>query len=820
MKEQHKISSRSHSKKTFLVGVMFCMVLFMEVFVSATFDDQFNTGTSLNTSLWTTNTTGSGTHAITGGLLNTTSVTANSQMFATTKTPVTYSQKVTTRTSPQSSADNSLWFGITNQSNFNALDEKLALLKNYNGGQAVYVYYPNGTQATTGWTMTTGTYYIIEVNYTAPNAQLCLYNDNYSSLIGCSSPYEITWDSWYAGLGSRSGGGLGASTAFYDWVNASDGLGIEINSPDNNTEFLINQDFEFNVTSQTAGSNLVNISLYIDNILNETINISGTTNTTIFTKSFNSTGSRDYYFQSCNEALCINSTQRTLTISSFTTNSVTYNAQSYETATDDYVLDVNVSSGSSLSNGKIVYDGTEYSATITNTGTDRYNISAEITHAAGSSGIKTFHFEFDIDSSTQTTSDNNQTLQLINFAYCTNGTTYLNVTFKDEETLSFINASIPTSTFDYYLGDGTAYKTLTYTNTTELPSYSFCFNVTTQALFVDMRIQYEASGYPQRVYDPMVATLTNSTTNTTLYLLATSGNQYVTIQFINSAEQTLTGVEVTATRSIGGSDVVVSQGTSDASGSVTFFLNPDFTHTFTYSLSGYTTLTQSFAPTQTSYTVTLSSSSISTSQDYADGMTFLVSPTNITLTQNNQYTFGFMINSSLWSLDSFGFVFKDENGTVLSSNSSTTTTGGTLVYVYNVSTNSELTLDYFWEVNNTFINGSRTWYIISDQGTDWSLLTAINNTRNTLNSGIFGATTFTMAIIAFLTIFLIVGIMSWKFGLTSPAAISAMTFVLVALFDVGFGMFGDFKLAGAVPNIPTIFVGIITLSLFFWEVNR
>jgi len=94
---------------------------------------------------------------------------------------------------------------------------------------------------------------------------------------------------------------------------------------------------------------------------------------------------------------------------------------------------------------------------------------------------------------------------------------FLNISFKDESDSSVINASIPTSTFNYWLGDGSVNKTLTFINNTANPSYPFCSIPLDKSLNVDMVVQYKnTTSYPQRTYDPAVQVLTNTTTNKTI----------------------------------------------------------------------------------------------------------------------------------------------------------------------------------------------------------------------------------------------------------------------------------------------------------------
>ena len=67
------------------------------------------------------------------------------------------------------------------------------------------------------------------------------------------------------------------------------------------------------------------------------------------------------------------------------------------------------------------------------------------------------------------------------------------------------------------------------------------------------------------------------------------------------------------------------------SGAITMWLNPDFIHEFTFTKSPYTTLTRSFAPTQSSYTITMGGETGGDSgrNDYVKGVPWIVKGTKL-----------------------------------------------------------------------------------------------------------------------------------------------------------------------------------------------
>ena len=133
-------------------------------------------------------------------------------------------------------------------------------------------------------------------------------------------------------------------------------------------------------------------------------------------------------------------------------------------------------------------------------------------------------------------------------------------------------------------------------------------------------------------------------------------------------------------------------------------------------------------------------------------------------------------------------------------------------------------MDYYWVIDSTYTNGSRSWYVISSAGTDWSLKVFFDDIILYTGAGIFGMTDFGLAIITFLFIFLFVGIMSYKFGLVSPVGISSLIFTLVLFLDVGIGLMDEFiystPLISAIPHFPTIFIGFILMGTLFMEVYK
>jgi hypothetical protein len=490
-------------------------------------------------------------------------------------------------------------------------------------------------------------------------------------------------------------------------------------------------------------------------------------------------------------------------------NSRTLNESSFETALEGY--SINVTANSSLTGVSLLYNSTSYPMTQSGS---VWSYSRDLPSSVLGNNSVQFRFTYQEDSINSDTSYQN--VSSISWNYCTSGTPYLNITVKDEATLSNIDSTVPLADFEYYLGSGTETKTYQYINTSEnLSSHAFCFSPITRTVKVDSRIQYSATSYPQRVWNPDVISYTNSTTNQVLYLLSSADGIYVTLQVINTADQVLSGVEITVEREISGSDVVVGQGTTGLDGTVTFWLNPDFMHDFTFTKLGFETFETSFQPTQSSYTITLGGGAVVPS-NYFKGMTYSINPTNQSLTNDTTYNFGFLLSSSFWDLDEYGFNLRLVNGTIISG-STTTISGTQLTKSYNTGDLNRIYIDYYWVVDGVYTNGSKYWNVYNTDKTQWSIKTWFSDLNSYMSVGIFGLDDFGRYLIVFIIIFLTVGILSYKYGITSPISITTTIFLTIFFFEVVVNLIPPIR---GIDNLLTYLSGLILVLVIFKEMQQ
>lgn len=496
-----------------------------------------------------------------------------------------------------------------------------------------------------------------------------------------------------------------------------------------------------------------------------------------------------------------------------------YNATAYETSREGFSVNVNYNSTIwSLISANLIYNGVTYAGTKTGTGDNvvfYYNINIDSVL-----GSKSFYWAFTVTNSTTTAYEtsriNTQTVNSIAFGLCnsTLNVPYLNYTFKDEETNGYTNATI-TSSFIYYLGDGTTTKTYSFQNTVENLSYAFCLTPTDREIYATPSIQYGNSISITRTYNAQSPlTFTNATTNTILYLLKTADGIYSSYQVI--AAGSLSPISNALVNFVYNGNLI-EQKLTDSSGLATFFLNPNFAYLLSASKSGFNSFTATIYPTQTSYTITLSSSSApSNITSYLNGVTYTINPINSYLTNGTTYNFNVTLFSSYWNINSWGFNITNGTDSLYSTSAGIGGIGnlGTLSTNLNTNNYTSLTLNVFWTADGTLTSVGRNYIIESLSGSKLSISNLVTDFKSYVSSGFFGLTGIGLNLIIFVLIFGTTGILTYKFGLYSPAAISFIIFILVFIFDIGFGLIYYPTIFGnKAQHIATVIMGLITLAL-------
>lgn len=799
-------------KSLFLISFIFVIVM-ASALVSAVDIDQFNDA-SINSTLWDTTTRtgdtldeGSGYLNLespgSGGVFGTTNVTMKStfDIFSSFASNVTYKVYEVQTTAGGNNNEKIILTDGTNQETI------VDLASHFGTGQ-----YSAGAE---------GNFYKIG-------------NTVYHTFNGTAlSNFDVTgWGNIRIQFTVQTDPNTASHFLRMDWINATN-LGASIStslvSPAN-ASTTTESSIVFNATvSPGSPTEITNATIHIWNSTNDLINsttnilLGSSANSSLWTIKNLDLGTYYWNVLGCGDAVGSSACEWASSNYTFTygfiTNQTYYVNKTAETEKNFLSEIITIPDIFIISSANLIWNGTSSSATVSNLGGNAYNLSKVFYNPLEAYGNISYHWEVNLnDSSTQNTQANIQEVYLLNMSLCGSPYTvpYLNITFKDESDLSIINATIPSSSFGFYLGDGSISKNLTYINNDEMYSYEFCFTPSSKTVFVDPYIQYASTGYPQRIYEPSTLNLTNSTTTKVLYLLNSNDGLYVTFQVINSAEQSLSGVTVNATRSISGETVTVGTGTTGADGTVTFWLNPDYTHTLTFSKEGFTTYSLSLTPTQSSYTITLAGGENQGTNDYTQGIKTFTAPTNGELFNDTTYLFEFNVTSSYWDLDSFGFSLRLPNGSIVGSDSSTTG-GSPATFSYDVNNQSLLYMDYYWIIEGNRSEGNRYWIITNTEYTNWSIKNLITDLSSYLDSGLFGIGVFGKYLIIFIILFVIVGVMSYKYGFVSPMSVTGTIFAVVFFLDIVAGLIPPIR---GIDHVLTYLAALILTVIFIREVSR
>ncbi len=508
----------------------------------------------------------------------------------------------------------------------------------------------------------------------------------------------------------------------------------------------------------------------------------------------------------------INSSSRSWNYLSFQ-NLLTFNTSTFETARETFTVNI-TTNGTTPTSARLIYNGTEFTgATVTSLGGNDFNISRTIDIPLISGNNTLFHFNFSIASTEVSTDDGSQSVNLTTFEFCEVGQqpAYINFTFTNESVAEeAITAEIDT-TWNFWLGSGSVIDSLTFSNTTENLNYQFCLTSGgNRTLTANVSLTYDNAESQLRSFTQEF-NLTNTTTTQNLFLLPTADGIFVTFQVVNPSEQVISGVSANVTKD----GDLISNGVTDDAGLITYFLDPDTSYVFSFSKVGFTTVSTTLVPTQTSFTIIMGAVTTVAEFDTTIGINYFINPINSTLLNGTLVEFSLTLNASNSNLDNFGFVLRNSTGTLFNETTSTLAAGGFLSVTLDTGSNTDIVMELFWTITGNQTNVTRTWLVFNLDNEGFSILTFFNDLSRFLNSGLFGLTSFGLGIIIFMILILVTGTVSLKFGITDPTAITLIVFSLVFFFDVTLGIMPN--PVNAVNNFVTIFVGVILLGMLVRE---
>lgn len=508
--------------------------------------------------------------------------------------------------------------------------------------------------------------------------------------ITLSYPVAGTVLNWTNGL---SAGVDEASASTITFLDIQYPISIVLNAPSDGTGTIENSTF-FNASLSTlTGQNLTNATIYIYNstgdIFNKTTNL--ITGNLLNTTTWNITnfvlGSYTWGIEGCianaSTTSCVFSENRSFDYG-YRINSQVYNSTSYETSFERFALNLTVLDSISSPTAKFYYGGSLVDTVMGIATGEDYIFKSSKDIPLGEAN-NSFNWITTLNGNSFNLSSNTQYVNITNLSVCGSApqnVPYINFTFKDEVSGADINGSLASSSWDYWLGRGTIYKSLTYSNTTDSDSYSFCFSPPSKQLSQDTLLQYQSTGYPQRRLI-ITSNLTNSTTNQVLYLVSSSDGIYSTIQVVNVVGNPIVGVNLVLETQIGGIWTVVGNDDTDGAGGVTFWVDPNSDYRITATKNGYLSSQQTVRLTQTIYTLTLSTASANaTYTSDLEGLTWIFRP-GVGIVQNNTSTsFNVTINATKGNLEGCIFKLTNQTSNISQTTDTCTSYGGFLSLTY------------------------------------------------------------------------------------------------------------------------------------------
>jgi hypothetical protein len=400
-------------------------------------------------------------------------------------------------------------------------------------------------------------------------------------------------------------------------------------------------------------------------------------------------------------------------------NSRTYNATTFETASEKFIINLNGTGNASIT-AYLNYDGTEYGAT--KTGDDRLMNFTYTKLIPSGTGNKTFYWKvYYTNGSSETiyTNTSNITVNQTLFGLCNSSinstltTKFWNMTFKDEVNGSYISSAIDSLTGWYWLSDRSVNKTIFYSNSTVNSEYDFC-GVPNRTIYGDISFLYSntAAAYSQRQYTNHSMSFNNSTSNMTFYLLNTADGKWVQIQTADVNGNAMSGVTIVVTRTISGVSTVVASGVTDTAGSLTLFLTSAFPHTFALSKDSCTSQTVVITPTLSSYTLTMAcASNIPSSPSYSslEGIRYYRGPMLGVTTPKDNQLFDYFVDSAYRNITRAYFRLSYSNGSTIATNESfigsnyCNATSCYLSLYFNTSKGNDLKGAYYVDLGNGYI---------------------------------------------------------------------------------------------------------------------
>lgn len=536
------------------------------------------------------------------------------------------------------------------------------------------------------------------------------------------------------GPNCRTGGDTGRDFLFEIWGTEFD---VTLNTGDQQN--LIVPSLEFNATlSSVVTKNFTNATLFMwrsnSTLFNNSVSNSvtgNTTNTTLLNFSSFEVGAFIWNVFGCLDDNTCQFAENNRTFNyGITDIKQNHSAPVYETDLGIFNVTFNVSAGA-IPSGFLNWNGTRTAGTATDLGSNMWRLVESFDFPLGI-GVKNVFWELTVTSGSDTFNTNTtkltQVLNATNFTICgaaPQDVPFINFTYRNETVAQeFVTAFIPSSSWEYWLGSGTVKKPLTFSNSTEVLSHAFCLSPSTKTLSTNYTINYNNDESQQRRFvRAATQSLTSVVTSQVLYLLPTNLAIFQQFNVVGVSSDPLAGVLGTMTRSLGGSIITVASDSSDSSGFLGIWLNPDVAYGATFSRSGLPDNVFTITPSNQIRTVVMGVQQAVANGTQLTNTTYTILPANSSLVNNTLYTFEFNVTSSRTiTLMSMNITNTTGEQVLFQSQASAGSISGT----FNTANNTRLIGRYVISTAQETISFTKVWTVGNEWVGDYSLFRQFN----------------------------------------------------------------------------------------------
>jgi hypothetical protein len=364
---------------------------------------------------------------------------------------------------------------------------------------------------------------------------------------------------------------------------------------------------------------------------------------------------------------------------------------------------------------------------------------------------------------------------LLSNCYGTAANNTINYTIRDEITNATLDATV-VGHYDYGASPSSFLKTLTFSispaNNTAICMYPYW-----ATLYSNYTLQYSATNYFSRNRIDTNAVFNNVTQQVALYLLPFTSGIYARFNIVDGFNHPLSGVSGVM-KDLAGHTIETEM--SDATGLVSFTVNPANTYSFTFSLVGFPTY-QANLKIVSSDLITIvlgNSQTTSFNNSYAAGIAYQFNPQG-NLMNNTLYPFNFTMTSSIWTVTSCNFYLYDGATLLASTPGIFTATGCNAALPYNTGVLSSITGIARYGLNGTTINVSNVYSISYVYEGEFSLMNFLQDIKAFAGAGFNDFSRMLIALIVILAI----TVVSIKEGFRDPLVTGAIVFGLTLAFS-------------------------------------